>query len=138
MTYTIALKVWAIVTSLSLTGPTWMMNVNWNKKKYSPTPKWTISRSTSSELYVSKHDRMAYRVKLSHYIVTRNVCKIKFFLDALASLDLKLSVSESVINVFRICSKSSNTSDVMWCDVMWCEMMWCEMMWCEMMWCDVM
>ena len=33
------------------------------------------------------------------------------FLDALASLDFMLQVSQSVIDIFRISSKSSNTRD---------------------------
>ena len=60
------------------------------------------------------------------------------FLDALASLDLKLWVSDWYF--FQIFSKSSNVMwcDVMWCDVMWCDAILCDLMWCDMMWCDVM
>ena len=64
------------------------------------------------------------------------------FLDALAPLDLKLSVTEWVGHLFQIFSDLMGCDvvwwDLMWCDVIWCDVMWCDVMWCDVMWCDVM
>ena len=51
-----------------------------------------------------------------------SVVPLAMFLDALASLDLKLSISQS----FTYFAFSVN--DVMWCDVrvMWRDVMWCD------------
>ena len=60
---------------------------------------------------------------------TKNYILVNASFFRCASISWFQVVSESVIDIFRISSNSSNysnSSNVMWCDVMWCDVMWCQ------------